>query len=328
MCSKKHVAVRSVLRGRISLRNKKIAVTGGAGFIGSNIVRALCDENDVTVIDNMSTGRRENLRGLEGRIRFVKCDINDIKMLKREFESVDYVLHQAALPSVQRSIMDPMATNRSNIDGTLSVLVAARDCGVKRVVFASSSAVYGDSPELPKRESLVPRPMSPYAVTKLVGEHYCRVFYEIYGIECVSLRYFNVFGPGQDPASEYAAVIPKFIDAVLSGSQPVVYGDGEQTRDFVYVDDVVRANILACISPGAPGLAINIGTGYATSLNRLLDAIGRVLKRDIHPIYTEPRPGDVRESVADISLAREVLGYVPEYGLEDGLNDMMKRRPT
>lgn len=310
------------------LKNKKVVVTGGAGFIGSNIVRAICEENDVTVIDNMSTGRRKNLLGVEGRIRLVECDINDIEMLGREFESADYVLHQAALPSVQRSVIDPLTTNRSNIDGTLAVLVAARDCGVRRVVFASSSAVYGDSPELPKRESSIPRPMSPYAVTKLVGEQYCRVFYEIYGLECVSLRYFNVFGPGQDPASEYAAVIPKFIDAVLSGSRPVVYGDGEQTRDFVYVDDVVRANILACLSPGAPGLAINIGTGCATSLNRLLDAMGRVLKREIRPIYTEPRPGDVRDSVADISLAREVLGYIPEYGLEDGLNAMLKCQST
>lgn len=316
----------AVEAGSMSLYNRRIVVTGGAGFIGSNIVRSLCGENDVTVIDNMSTGRRENLRGLEGRIRLVEGDINDINMLKREFESVDYVLHQAALPSVQRSITDPITTNRSNIDGTLAVLVAARDCGVRRVIFASSSAVYGDSPELPKREGSVPRPMSPYAVTKLVGEHYCRVFYEIYGLECVSLRYFNVFGPGQDPASEYAAVIPKFIDAVLSGGQPVVYGDGEQTRDFVYVEDVVRANILACISPGAPGLAINIGTGCATSLNQLLDAIRRVLKTDIRPIYTEPRPGDVRDSVADITLAREVLGYVPEYGLEDGLSEMLKCR--
>lgn len=310
------------------MKNKKVVVTGGAGFIGSNIVRAICEENDVTVIDNMSTGRRKNLLGVEGRIRLVECDINDIEMLGREFESADYVLHQAALPSVQRSVIDPLTTNRSNIDGTLAVLVAARDCGVRRVVFASSSAVYGDSPELPKRESSIPRPMSPYAVTKLVGEQYCRVFYEIYGLECVSLRYFNVFGPGQDPASEYAAVIPKFIDAVLSGSRPVVYGDGEQTRDFVYVDDVVRANILACLSPGAPGLAINIGTGCATSLNRLLDAMGRVLKREIRPIYTEPRPGDVRDSVADISLAREVLGYIPEYGLEDGLNAMLKCQST
>lgn len=310
------------------LKNKKVVVTGGAGFIGSNIVRRICEENDVTVIDNMSTGRRKNLLGVEGRIRLVECDINDIEMLGREFESADYVLHQAALPSVQRSVIDPLTTNRSNIDGTLAVLVAARDCGVRRVVFASSSAVYGDSPELPKRESSIPRPMSPYAVTKLVGEQYCRVFYEIYGLECVSLRYFNVFGPGQDPASEYAAVIPKFIDAVLSGSRPVVYGDGEQTRDFVYVDDVVRANILACLSPGAPGLAINIGTGCATSLNRLLDAMGRVLKREIRPIYTEPRPGDVRDSVADISLAREVLGYIPEYGLEDGLNAMLKCQST
>lgn len=310
----------------MSFQNNRIVVTGGAGFIGSNIARALCEENDVIVIDNMSTGRRENLRGLEGRIRFVECDINDINMLKGEFESVDYVLHQAALPSVQRSIADPMTTNRSNVDGTLSVLVAARDCGVRRVVFASSSAVYGDSPELPKRESAAPRPMSPYAVTKLVGEEYCRVFYEIYGLECVSLRYFNVFGPGQDPASEYAAVIPRFINAVLSGSQPVVYGDGEQTRDFVYVKDVVRANILACLSPRAAGLAINIGTGYATSLNRLLDSIRRILKKDIRPIYTEPRPGDLRDSVADITLAKEVLGYVPEYGLEDGLKEMLKCR--
>jgi UDP-glucose 4-epimerase len=310
----------------MSLQNRRIVVTGGAGFIGSNIARALCEENDVTVIDNMSTGRRENLRGLEGRIRFVEGDINDIEMLKAEFESVDYVLHQAALPSVQRSIIDPMMTNRSNTDGTLAVLVAARDCGVRRVVFASSSAVYGDSPDLPKRESSVPRPMSPYAVTKLVGEHYCRVFCEIYGLECVSLRYFNVFGPGQDPASEYAAVIPKFIDAVLSGSQPVVYGDGEQTRDFVYVEDVVRANILACTSPNAPGLAINIGTGCATSLNRLLDAISKILNRDVRAVYTEPRPGDVRDSVADITLAREVLGYAPEYGLEDGLKEMLKCR--
>ncbi len=305
------------------MRGKRVVITGGAGFIGSNIARALCDENEVSVIDDLSTGRLEKIADILERIRFVKGDIKDIDLLRREFESADYVLHQAALPSVQRSVEDPLAVNAANVDGTLSVLIAARDCGVRRVVYASSSAVYGNTQTLPIKESHALRPASPYAVTKLVGEQYCRVFHELYGLETVSLRYFNVFGPGQDPDSEYAAVIPRFISAILNKKQPVVYGDGEQTRDFVYVGDVVRANIMACESSSAVGEAINIATGKPTSLNRLLAVLARVTSRDIEPVYTGPRPGDVKHSVADISLAGELLGYTPALDLEEGLRRML-----
>jgi nucleoside-diphosphate-sugar epimerase len=305
------------------MRDERIVVTGGAGFIGSNIARTLCEENEVIVIDNLLTGRYENISGIADRIKFVRDDVNSLNMLMREFKCVDYILHQAALPSVQRSVDDPVTTNRNNIDGMLNVLVAARDCGVKRVVFASSSAIYGDASEMPLRETVPPKPLSPYAVTKLTGEHYCKVFHEVYGLETVSLRYFNVFGPGQDPSSDYAAVIPKFVKAIKTGGQPMVYGDGEQTRDFVYVKDVVRANVLACESKVAAGNVLNIAAGKGTSLNQLLDTLGIVTSTKMNPIYADPRPGDIRDSVADISQAKELLGYGPEVGVEKGLRAML-----
>ena len=311
-----------LLEDRGLLKNKKIVITGGAGFIGSNLARTLCEENEVIVIDNLLTGHYENISGVADRIRFVRDDVNNLDMLMSEFQSVDYVLHQAALPSVQRSVDDPVTTNRNNIDGMLNVLVAARDCGVKRVVFASSSAIYGDVSEMPLREIAPPKPLRPYAVTKLAGEHYCRVFHEVYRLETVSLRYFNVFGPGQDSSSEYAAVIPKFIKAVKTGGQPVVYGDGKQTRDFVFVADVVRANILACEAPKAAGKAFNIATGKGISLNELLDTLRKITGREIEPIYTDPRHGDIKDSIADITRARKTLSYEPHVEVEDGIGIM------
>lgn len=305
------------------LKNKKIILTGGAGFIGSNIARSLFSDNEVVVIDNMITGRNENISDMTGHIKFIRDDINNLDMLRVEFQSADYVLHLAALPSVHRSFEDPIFANKNNLDGTLSVLVAAKDCGVRRVVFASSSAIYGDSIDMPLRETATPRPLSPYAVTKLASEHYCRVFHEVYGMETVALRYFNVFGPGQNPSSEYAAVIPKFINAIKTGRQPVIYGDGEQTRDFVFVADVVRASILACQASNAAGKTFNIATGKATSLNRLLNAISLAASTRIIPIYSDSRSGDIRDSLADISLARRILGYAPEVRIEDGLRALL-----
>ncbi len=245
-------------------------------------------------------------------------------MLGKEFESADYVLHQAALPSVQRSVDDPITTNRNNIDGTLSVLVAARDCGVRRVVFASSSSIYGDTSELPKVETFTPNPLSPYAVTKLLGEYYCKIFHNIYGLETIALRYFNVFGPRQDPDSQYAAVIPKFIKALRSGDRPIVYGDGEQSRDFTYVANVVEANILACEAPAAAtGKVMNIACGERISLNNLLGMLNEIFETEIEPIYSDPKQGDIKHSIADINLAKRLLGYEPKYGLKNGIREMV-----
>ena len=305
------------------MKNKLIVITGGAGFIGSNIARSLCEKNEVTVIDNLFTGRCENISDIADRIRFIKEDATNLDMLMREFQFADYVLHQAALPSVLRSVEDPITTNRNNLDSTLNVLIAARDCEVKRLVFASSSAIYGDACQIPVPETASPKPLSPYAVTKLAGEHYCKVFYEVYGLETVSLRYFNVFGPGQDPRSEYAAVIPKFINAIKNDGRPVVYGDGMQTRDFVFVEDVVRANVLACDAPKAAGRIFNIATGEGTSLNQFLDTLRTITGRVIEPIYTDPRRGDIRDSVADISQANNILGYEPHVKMEKGLRVML-----
>jgi nucleoside-diphosphate-sugar epimerase len=308
-----------LLEERNLLKTKKVIITGGAGFIGSNLARALCDHNEVVVIDNLITGRLKNVSCMAGRIKFINADVTDLDVLRRVFSSADYVMHQAALPSVIRSVKDPIASNHHNVDGILNVLVAAKECGVKRVVFASSSSVYGNTPVLPKIESFQPNPMSPYAVTKLAGEYYCKVFYEIYGLETVSLRYFNVFGPAQDPLSQYAAVIPKFITALKSGSRPVIYGDGEQSRDFTYVENVVNANILACTAQKAPGRAINIACGERRSLNKLLSILKELLDSNIEPIHADPRPGDVNHSLADISLAKELLGYEPKFDLNEGL---------
>jgi nucleoside-diphosphate-sugar epimerase len=301
------------------IKNKRIIVTGGAGFIGSNIVDALAKDNEVVVIDNLITGRLQNILKFSSHIKFAQIDINDLGALKEEFEFSDYVLHQAALPSVQRSVKDPNPTNYNNVNGTLSVLTAARDCGVKRVVFASSSSVYGNTGLGPKTESLNPNPISPYAVSKLIGEHYCKIFYELYGLETVVLRYFNVFGPNQDPYSEYAAVIPKFIKAVRCGEPPIIYGDGEQSRDFTYVENVVLANILACKGSKPVGEVMNIACGERTTLNRIIQYLDEILDSDINPMYTEQRPGDIRDSLADISKARRLLGYSPKYSLKDGL---------
>lgn len=305
------------------LRDKKIIITGGAGFIGSHLARSFCTGNDVVVIDDLSTGRLENISDVANDVRFIKGDINDIELLREEFESADYVLHHAALASVERSVADPIFANHSNVDGTLSVLVAARDCGIKRVVYASSSAVYGDVPEQPKKEYSLLKPLSPYAVTKLVGEYYCKVFCDLYGLETVSLRYFNVFGPGQNPDSTYAAVIPKFVKALEMDKRPVIYGDGEQSRDFVYVDDVVMANAQACISSGAGGKVINIGSGRKTSLNQLVGVLKDLIGVEIEPVYAGPRAGDVRDSLADIRRAKELLGYEPRYDLREGLRGMV-----
>lgn len=296
------------------------AVTGGAGFIGSNIVRRLVNQGQqVRVIDDLSTGRRDNLAGLEAELTLLQGSICDQDLLREAFAGADFVLHQAALASVQRSVEDPVATNRANVEGTLKVLTAARDCGVRRVVYASSSSVYGDLPELPKREDMTPMPKSPYAVSKLAGEHYCRAFNEVFGLETVSLRYFNVYGPRQDPLSEYSAVVPIFIRCIIEGKAPRVFGDGEQSRDFTYVDDVVSANLQAARAAGAAGAVLNVGCGERHSLNVLLRLLQDMLGESVEPEYCDERPGDVKHSRADIAMAGARIGYRPRFSLEDGL---------
>ncbi|MEN3056806.1 MAG: SDR family oxidoreductase [Candidatus Methanosuratincola petrocarbonis] len=301
------------------MKGRKVVVTGGAGFIGSNLVWKLCTENDVTVVDDLSTGSLQNIRELiDGKkVNFIKQSITEVYRLKKVFDGADYVLHQAALPSVSRSIRDPLAVDEVNTKGTLSVLVAARDSGVKKVVFASSSSVYGNTPTLPKHEDMKTQPMSPYALTKLAGEHYCRIFTEAYGLKTVSLRYFNVYGPRQNPYSEYAAVIPRFIMCALNGEPMPIHGDGRQTRDFTFVEDVVRANILAAES-SATG-AYNIGGGRRISIMDLALKIAEAAGAKTKIVHMPPRPGDVRDSLADIARAKEHLAYSPSYTLEDGL---------
>lgn len=302
------------------ISGKRFVVTGGAGFIGSNIVdRLVTGGNEVVVIDNLLTSSMDNLKDIMSRIKFVNGDIQDLDLLVREFEGVDYVLHQAALASVPRSIENPIASNQNNIDGTLNVLVAARDAGVKRVVYAASSSAYGNTPTLPKHEGMASDPLSPYAITKLVGEQYCKVFYNIYGLETVALRYFNVFGPRQDPNSQYAAVIPKFITGMLNDERPVIYGDGEQSRDFTYVQNNVDVNLLACTAPNAAGKMFNVACGERITLNQLVELLNDILGKDIEPVYEEERAGDVKHSLADISLARDIMRYEPEYGFKEGL---------
>ncbi len=301
-------------------------ITGGAGFIGSNLAQALLNRGDnVRVLDNFSTGKRENLdfpglpRNLLANLEVMEGDIADLSTCHKATDGTDYVLHQAAIPSVPRSIALPLESNRANIDGTLNLLVAARDAGAKRLVFASSSAVYGNSPGFPREETIRPAPLSPYAVQKLTDEHYLRVFYELYGLETVSLRYFNVFGPHQDPNSEYAAVIPRFIKAFLTDTQPTVYGDGEQSRDFTYVDNIVHGNLLAVEAQDAPGKVMNLACGGQLTLNQLLALLRQVTGSDVEAVHTDPRPGDVRHSWADITLSEQVLNYKTQVPLEEGL---------
>jgi UDP-glucose 4-epimerase len=307
---------------------EKMAVTGGAGFIGSNLAEHLLSRGlAVVVVDDLSTGKEQNLSGWAeragSRFQFLQTDINETDTLRRAFNGVTYVFHLAAIPSVARSIEKPAATQWSNINGTLSVLTAARDAGVRRVIAASSSSIYGDDPNLPKKEDRVGRCLSPYALSKLVTEEYCRLFYQIYGLETVSLRYFNVFGPRQDPNSDYAAVIPRFSTRLLDGKPPVVYGDGEQTRDFTFIANVIDANWKAATCPGVAGEAFNIGCGAQTSLNQLIEKLSGILGRRCKPSYESARKGDVRHSVADVSKAAAMLGYSPATSLEAGLRRVL-----
>jgi nucleoside-diphosphate-sugar epimerase len=293
-------------------------VTGGAGFIGSHLAEELVRRGErVRVVDNFTTGRRRNLAHLPG-LDLLEGDLADLEVARRAVDGVDIVLHQAAIPSVPRSVTDPVASNRANIDATLSLLVAARDARVKRVVYAGSSSVYGDTPTLPKHEEMVPSPLSPYALQKLVGEQYARMFTSLYGLETVTVRYFNVFGPRQDPASPYSGVISLFIGALAEGRAPRIYGDGEQTRDFTYIANVVNGVLRAC-QANVSGLVINVATGRRTSLNQLFRAIRELSGASVEPVYAAPRPGDVRDSQADISRARMLLGYEPEVPLQEGL---------
>ncbi len=306
----------------------KLVVTGGAGFIGSNLSQHLLKMgNSVVVIDNLSTGRRQNLAGWAEeagtRFQFIQMDINETDSLLQVFRGATYVFHLAAIPSVARSIENPAATQMANINGTLSVLTAARDAGVRRVVAASSSSVYGDDPNLPKREDRRGRCLSPYALSKFVTEEYCRLFHQLYGLETVALRYFNVFGPRQDPNSHYAAVIPKFSTLLLAGKQPVVFGDGEQSRDFTFVANVIDANWRAATSPNVAGEAFNVGCGGQMSLNQLIGKLNGILGSDVKPKYEPPRKGDVRHSLADISKAGKMLGYTPAVTLEEGLRRVL-----
>jgi UDP-glucose 4-epimerase len=295
-------------------------VTGGAGFIGSHVARALMDQGArVRIIDNLSTGYLENLTEI-GEVDFINASINDNDALKRALEDVELVFHEAAIPSVPRSIHSPIETHDASVNGTFSLLLAARDRKVRRVVYAASSSVYGDQAESPKRETMRPDPLSPYAVAKLVGEYYCQVFTRTYGLETVSLRYFNVFGPRQDPGSQYSGVISRFILALESGERPVIYGDGEQTRDFTYISNVVDANLRAAEAPEASGKVFNIANGESVSINEVLETLKKLTGHtSVNADYAETRPGDVRDSLADLNAAKSMLGYTSTVGLEEGL---------
>ena len=294
-------------------------VTGGAGFIGSHLSEELARRGErVRVVDSLITGKRENLAHIPG-VEFIEGDLAELEVARRAVAGVDYVLHQAAIPSVPRSVSDPITSNRSNIDATLNVLVAARDAGVKRVVYAGSSSAYGDTPTLPKREDMPTKPLSPYALQKLVGEQYLAMFTTLYGLDTVTIRYFNVFGPRQDPSSPYSGVISLFISALVEGRQPIIYGDGEQTRDFTYVANVVDGVLRACHAPGIGGEMMNVATGGRISLNELLTALCELLGVETQAVYREVRAGDVRDSQADISRASRLTGYEPTIGLREGL---------
>lgn len=295
-------------------------ITGGAGFIGSSIAANLIKRNEkVRIIDNFSTGNMSNIEPFLDKIELFKGDLRDIKTVNKAVDGIDFCFHEAALPSVARSVEDPLGSNEVNITGTLNLLIACRNQGVKRVVYAASSSAYGDTPVLPKQEDMFPSPLSPYAITKLTGEQYCRVFYSLYKLETIALRYFNVFGPNQDPTSEYSAVIPKFITAMLKGNSPTIYGDGEQSRDFTYIDNVIDANLLAIQTQNGLGQVFNAACGARISLNELVEAINNILGTNLKPNYAEPRLGDVRHSLADISNIRDCLGYEPQISFMEGL---------
>jgi UDP-glucose 4-epimerase len=295
-------------------------VTGGAGFIGSHIATALVERGDrVRVFDNLSTGKRLNLAHIEDRVEFIEGDLLDQAAVARSMEGVNVVYHQAALASVPRSVEQPLDTHAACVTGTLNVLEAARRAGVRRVIYAGSSSAYGNQPKMPKAETDLPDPLSPYAAAKLAGEYYCRAFAHTYGLETVVIRYFNVFGPRQDPNGEYSAVIPKFVTAMLSGRRPKVFGDGHQSRDFTFIDNVVAGNLAAELPPEAVGRVFNVACGTQFSLLELIASINRVLGTNLEPEFAPPRAGDVRESLADIAAAQELLGYEPAVEFENGL---------
>ncbi|KPL02364.1 MAG: Vi polysaccharide biosynthesis protein VipB/TviC [Planctomycetes bacterium SM23_65] len=295
-------------------------VTGGAGFIGSHIAEELLRQGErVRIVDDLSTGKLENIRGLKGDLEFVQGDICGEALMRRAAQGVEVIYHQAAIPSVPRSLDEPLTTNRASVDGTLRVLLAAREAGVRRVVYASSSSVYGEIDELPVTETLPTVPISPYGVAKLAGELYARVFHHCYGMETVVLRYFNVFGPRQDPKSMYAGVTPIFVRELLAGRTCTIFGDGEQTRDFTSVGNIVQANLKAASARESPGKVFNVASGIQTTVNRLYGTISGILGVDAPPRYDEPRPGDIRHSLADITAARELLGYEPAISLQEGL---------
>jgi nucleoside-diphosphate-sugar epimerase len=301
----------------------KVLVTGGAGFIGSNLTESLLRKKHfVRVLDDFSTGKRENL--IFGKehplLEILEGDIRDLRTCKKAIRGVEYIFHQAALPSVQRSVEDPGTSNAINVGGTLNILLAAKEEGVKRVIYASSSSIYGDTPTLPKHEEMPLHPLSPYALQKYIGEQYCRLFYQLYGLDSVSLRYFNIFGPKQDPNSVYSAVIPRFIDALLHDRPPIIFGDGEQSRDFTFIENVVQANLLAMSAEHLHGEAMNIACGKRISLNQLLKILKKILGSKLTPIYQEPRKGDVRHSLADIRKSKKFINYIPKVGTEEGLN--------
>jgi UDP-glucose 4-epimerase len=305
------------------MNDKNVVITGGSGFIGSNLARDLATKNNVIVIDDLSTGNINNIKDLidSNKIDFIKGSIIDLDLLQKKFKNINYVFHEAAIPSVPRSIKEPLRSNSVNINGTLNVLIAARDNNVQKVIYASSSSVYGDTPTLPKKEQMKPRPLSPYAISKLTAEYYCQVFTRIYKLSTISLRYFNVYGPRQSPLSEYAAVIPKFITNILNEESPLIYGDGRQTRDFTYVKDVVKANILAAESDET-GI-FNIAGGNRISIKNLAYEIMDLCKKKIDIEYTSPRHGDIKHSYADISKAKEKINYMPNYILSDGLKEVI-----
>jgi nucleoside-diphosphate-sugar epimerase len=295
-------------------------VTGGAGFIGSHIVHGLvADGQTVRVLDNFSTGKRANLAGVINDVEVIEGDLRSIDDCLKACKGVEIVFHEGALPSVPKSVADPRSSHDANVNGTFNLLMAARDCGCRRVIYAGSSSAYGDQLESPKRESMRPAPLSPYAVNKLVGEYYLKAFHECYGLETISLRYFNVFGPRQDPQSQYAAAIPAFVTAILNDRPPTVYGDGEQTRDFTYVDNVVHGNVLAAKAPKLSGEVINVACAESVTVNHTIELINKLLGKDVKPIYTDVRPGDIKHSLSDITLARKIIGFAPVVSFDEGL---------